>query len=71
MCSFHGASKCSGFAYSFWTGWDLGLTRTMFTNKVFTNSVHGHHPNTNTNMNMFTNMDNPGVALVNPYILIN
>ena len=41
----------------------------MFTNKVFTNSVHEHHPNTNTNM--FMNMDNPGVALVNPYILIN
>ena len=40
----------------------------MFTTKVFTNSVHEHHPNTNTNM--FTNMDNPGVALVNPYILI-
>ena len=40
----------------------------MFTNKVFTNSVHEHHPNTNTNM--FTNMDNPGVALVNPYTSI-
>ena len=46
----------------------LGLTQTMFTNKVFTNSVHEHHPNTNTNM--FTNTDNPGVALGTPYILI-
>ena len=40
----------------------------MVTNKVFTNSVHEDHPNTNTDM--FTNMDNPGVALVDPYILI-
>ena len=38
----------------------------MLTNKVFMNSVLEQHPNTN----MFTNMDNPGVALVNPYILI-
>ena len=47
----------------------LGLARTMFTNKVFTDSVHELHPNQN--MNMFTNMDNPGVALVNPHFLLN
>jgi len=39
---------------------NFGLTGTMFTNKVITNSVYEHHPNTNTNV--FRNMDNPEVA---------
>jgi len=38
----------------------------MFMNKVFTNSVPEHHPNTNTNM--FTNMDilDPGSRIQDP-----
>ena len=40
----------------------------MFTNRVFANSLCEHHPATNTNM--FTNMDNPEIAVVTPYILI-